>query len=197
MTRTADLAEPVSPNGKEVLTPGSRAGWREWLASHPDRTDGIWVVFRKRSSALEGPDYDDLVEEALCFGWIDSQARGVDEERTMLWFSPRRPGGFWSRSNKERIHRLTAANLMTERGRAAIEAARVDGSWARADDVEGLVLHADLEAALSASPEAMAAYEGLSESSKRQHLWWVYSAKRADTRAKRTAELVRRLTEGK
>ncbi|NIR42060.1 MAG: hypothetical protein GWN07_40265, partial [Actinobacteria bacterium] len=88
MTRTADLDAPESPNGKEVFTPPTRAGWRQWLASNQGRRDGVWVVYRKTSSSLAGPSYDDLVEEALCFGWIDSQARRVDADRVMLWFSP-------------------------------------------------------------------------------------------------------------
>lgn len=75
MTRTADLEPPPSPNGRDVIVPATRGEWREWLGANPDRTEGIWVVHRKKSSDVEGPDYDDLVEEALCFGWIDSQYR--------------------------------------------------------------------------------------------------------------------------
>lgn len=75
MTRTADLEPPPSPNGRDVIVPATRGEWREWLGANPDRTEGIWVVYRKKSSDVEGPDYDDLVEEALCFGWIDSQYR--------------------------------------------------------------------------------------------------------------------------
>lgn len=131
MTLARDLPAPPSPNGKEVLIPASRSGWREWLAANSDRVDGLWVVYRKRSSDLEGPIYDELVEEALCFGWIDSKARRVDEDRTIQWFSPRRKGGMWSPRNKERITRLIDAGLMTEIGQAAIDAAKADGSWSR------------------------------------------------------------------
>ena len=105
MTRVADLGVPTSPNGKDVSVPQSRADWRRWLASNPDRSDGLWVVYRKKSSDLGGPVYDDLVEEALCFGWIDSKVRRIDDDRVVQWFSPRRAGGLRSALNKDRIER--------------------------------------------------------------------------------------------
>ncbi len=194
MTRTADLDAPESPNGKEVFTPPTRAGWRQWLASNQGRRDGVWVVYRKTSSSLAGPSYDDLVEEALCFGWIDSQARRVDADRVMLWFSPRRPGGMWAASNKARIERLVRDGLMAEPGRAVIDRAKADGSWARSDDIEALIVPADLAAALDADPEAKAGYEALSDSTKKQYLWWIASAKRPATRAGRIAETIRGLS---
>ena len=194
MTQIADLEVPTSPNGKDVVVPRTRAAWRRWLDSNPDRDDGLWVVYRKKSSDLRGPLYDDLVEEALCFGWIDSQLRRVDDERVMQWFSPRRAGGLWSALNKERIERLVGEGLMTDRGQAVIDAAKADGSWSQIDDVEALVLPADLEAALAAAPEARRAYEALSDSTKKQYLWWIGSAKRPATRAGRIDDTIDRLT---
>jgi len=191
--RTADLVPPASPNGKEVLTPSSRAEWRSWLASHSERNEGLWVVHRKKSSKLEGPWYDELVEEALCFGWIDSQSRRVDEDRKIQWFSPRRRGGLWSASNKSRIARLQAGGLMTAVGQAAIDQAKVDGSWSQTDEVDSLIIPADLEAAFAAAPAAWIAYEGLTDSAKKQHLWAVYTAKRPETRAKRIAGVIQQL----
>lgn len=191
-----DLRTPESPNGREVLVPSTRRHWREWLDSHPTREEGVWVVYRKKNSSLDGPAYDDLVEEALCFGWIDSQARRVDEDRRMQWFSPRRRGSIWSLPNKERVRRLEVRGLMTQRGRVAIEAAKAEGSWSRIDDVEALRVHPDLEEALAAQPDARRAYEDLPDSTKKQYLWWVYSAKRPSTRADRIAELAGRLTAG-
>lgn len=195
MTRTADLETPPSPNGKEVVVPATRAAWREWLAAHPDRHEGTWVVYRKKSSDLDGPDYDDLVEESLCFGWIDSQNRRVDEDRSIQWFSPRRKGGIWSASNKERIQRLERAGLMTDGGRAVIDQAKADGSWSQLDDVEALIVPPDLAAALE-SAGATEAYEALADSAKQQALWWITSAKREVTRATRIDETVRRLLDG-
>ena len=194
MVRIADLGVPASPNGKDVLVPPSRTEWRRWLASNPERRRGLWVVYRKKSSDLAGPTYDDLVDEALCFGWIDSRVRRVDHDRVMQWFSPRRAGGLWSKLNKERAERLVDEGLMTDHGRAAIDAARADGSWFQLDDIDALVVPADLEAALAAAPEARDAYDALSEAAKKQYLWWISSAKRPTTRAARIEGSVERLT---
>jgi uncharacterized protein YdeI (YjbR/CyaY-like superfamily) len=196
MTRTADLPAPPSPDGRDVVVPSTAANWRRWLGRHPDRTVGVWVVYRKKSSALVGPTYDDLLDEALCHGWIDSRSRRVDEDRMVQWFSPRRPGGLWSPRNKRRIEELTAAGRMTAVGRAAIERAVADGSWSQADEVEALVVPADLATALAAAPTARAAYDALPDSTKRQHLWWVHNARRSTTRSARISELVRRLGVG-
>ena len=195
MTKTGDLGEPTSPDGKNVLIPPSRGYWREWLASNTDRHEGLWVVYRKKPSRLDGPVYDDLVEEALCFAWIDSRVRRVDDDRVMQWFSPRRIGGLWSAINKERVARLIASGHMTGRGRAAIDQAKADGSWSQLDDVDDLIVPLDLRAALQAVPDAEAAYEALGNSTKKQYLWWIHSAKRPATRAGRIEETIRRLTD--
>ncbi|MCP5025282.1 MAG: hypothetical protein GY929_03270 [Actinomycetia bacterium] len=194
MVRTADLDVPSSPNGKDVLAPLSRSAWRRWLASNPDRDEGLWIVYRKKSSGLDGPVYDDLVEEALCFGWIDSQVRRVDDHRVMQWFSPRRTGGLWSALNKDRIERLVREGLMTDRGQAMIDVAKADGSWSQLDDIDALVVPGELEVAFIAVPEARAAYHALSDSARKQYLWWIHSAKRPATRAGRIEETIRWLT---
>jgi len=194
VTSISDLEPPSSPNGKDVLVPATRSAWRDWLAANPDRIEGTWVVYRKKSSDLEGPDYDDLVEEALCFGWIDSQNRRVDDDRSIQWFSPRRKGGIWSAYNKERIERLERAGLMTDAGRAAIDRAKADGSWSQFDEVDALIVPPDLAAALE-SAKVTPAFEALADSIKKQHLWWITSAKRTGTREGRIDEMVRRLTE--
>jgi len=189
-----DLVEPDSPNGKDVLTPSSRAEWRDWLASNSDRKDGLWVVHRKKTSDLAGPMYEELVEEALCFGWIDSQSRRVDDDRKIQWFSPRRSGGLWSALNKERIERLQREGLMTQVGQAVIDQAKADGSWSQTDEVDALIVPADLEAAFDGAPEARAAFDALRDSAKKQHLWAVYSAKRPETRVQRIAQIIRSLS---
>lgn len=193
MTRTDDLDDPIAPDGQEVLVPLSRAHWREWLASNTDRQEGLWVVYRKKSSRLDGPVYDDMVEEALCFAWIDSRVRRVDDDRVMQWFSPRRAGGLWSALNKERIERLTSAGRMTEIGQTAIEQAKADGSWSQLDEVDALIVPPDLQAALDGAPGALTAYQSLGDSAKRQYLWWIHSAKRPATRTNRIEETIRRL----
>ena len=192
--RIDELPVPESPNGKEVLTPGERAQWRGWLAANPERSEGVWVVYGKKSSDLQGPGYDELVEEALCFGWIDSVTRRVDEDRLIQWFSPRRPGGLWSALNRERTERLEHDGLMTAAGRSAIDRAKVDGSWSQTDEVDALVIPADLEAAFDGAREAREAYQILPDTAKKKLLWAVYSAKRPETRARRIADVIRQLS---
>ena len=95
-----------------------RAAWRAWLERHHATEDGVWLVTFKKSAGRPRVDYDAAVEEALCFGWIDSKSKAVDDERTSLWFTPRRPGSNWSDSNRARFRRLEEAGLMTDAGRA-------------------------------------------------------------------------------
>ena len=194
MTRIDDVDDPGSPDGKDVLVPPSRADWRGWLSSNSDRQEGLWIVYRKKSSSLDGPVYGDMVEEALCFGWIDSRVRRVDDDRVMQWFSPRRDGGVWSALNKERIAELTAAGLIAEVGQAVIDRAKADGSWSQLDEVDALIVPPDLQAALEAAPGAVTAYEALGDSAKKPYLWWIYSSKRPTTRARRIEETIRRLS---
>jgi uncharacterized protein YdeI (YjbR/CyaY-like superfamily) len=194
MPNIADLEKPDSPNGKDVFVPASRAEWRTWLADHGDRPDGLWVVYRKKSSIVDGPLYHELVEEALCFGWIDSVTKRVDDDRLIQWFSPRRKGGIWSPLNKERIDRLIGQGHMSERGRVVIDEAIADGSWSQYDDVEALVIQEDLRDALDESPDARDAWEATSPSTKKLHLWQIYSAKRPETRASRIESLIQELS---
>lgn len=189
VTLITDLPTPESPNGKEVVVPASRASWRSWLDSNPGRTEGIWVVYRRLKSPVDGPVYMELVEEALCYGWIDSTERKVDDDRLIQWFSPRRRGAIWSPLTKERLERLEAAGLMTDRGRAVVEVAKADGSWSLYDPVEALIVPGDLDSALS-DAGVRGAFESLSKSARKQHLWAVYSAKRPETREQRIRKIV-------
>ena len=118
----------------------------------------------------------------------------MDEDRKIQWFSPRRRGGLWSAPNKARIARLQEAGQLTAVGQAAIDQAMADGSWSQNDEVDALILPPDLEAAFAAAPSARAAYESLSDSAKKLHLWAVHSAKRPETRAKRIADMIRQLS---
>jgi uncharacterized protein YdeI (YjbR/CyaY-like superfamily) len=163
----------------------TRAEWRAWLAEHHASSDGVWLVSWKRATGRPAVGYDDSVEEALCFGWIDSLARTLDDVRGMQLFTPRRRGSRWSRPNKERVARLEAAGLIEPAGAAVIEAARADGSWTALDDVENLVVPGDLAAALAARPGAAEQWEAFPPSAKRLILTWILDAKRPETRARR------------
>jgi uncharacterized protein YdeI (YjbR/CyaY-like superfamily) len=195
MERITDLVAPDSPNGKQVLVPESVVAWRAWLADSRDRDEGVWLVYRKAKSPLEGPRQPELLDEALCFGWIDSKVVPVDDDRTMQWFSPRRPGGIWSARNRARIAELELEGRIADPGRTAIEQARSDGSWEQSDSVDALEVPDDLTEALGSHPEASAAFDFLSASRKKRYLWWIHSAKQAETRARRVAETIRRLVE--
>lgn len=169
----------------------SRAAWRAWLAANHEQPDGIWLVTFKKHTGERYVDYDSIVEEALCFGWIDSLPRKLDADRTMLYLSPRKPKSIWSRLNKTRVDVLEEAGLMTDVGRAKIEAAKADGSWKIYDSVEDLIVPDDLRDALAEEPTAATQFEAFSASSKKGVLWWIKSARRKATRVSRIAKTVR------
>ncbi len=176
------------PGDAERFEPASLAEWRAWLAANHTRRDGVWLVFRKVSAG--GPfSYAETVEQALCFGWVDSRAKGLDAEHTMQRFGPRRPGSGWARPNKQRVERLLAAGLMAPSGLAVIEAAKADGSWTLLDDIEDLIVPDDLAAALDARPGARAAWDAFPRSPRRLMLVWLVEAKKPETRARRIAEI--------
>ncbi len=168
----------------------SRGEWRAWLERHQASSPGVWLVTWKRG--YDGHlRYDDVVEEALAHGWVDSQPRKLDERRSQLLVTPRRPASGWSRRNKERVERLVAEGRMTPAGIAAVEAARADGAWTALDAVEDLVEPADLGEALDRSPRARGHCDAFPRSAKRAILEWIGQAKAADTRARRVEETAR------
>lgn len=179
----------------ERLHVESAAQWAAWLAEHHDRGTGVWVVWWKRATGRPAPSYDDLVLEALAHGWIDATSKGVDDERTMMWFTRRRPGSGWSRPNKLRLERLYAEGRMREPGQAVVDRAVADGSWTLLDDVEDLVVPDDLAAALD-DRDARATWDALSRSARRAALVHLVGAKRAETRARRVAEVADRTAAG-
>jgi uncharacterized protein YdeI (YjbR/CyaY-like superfamily) len=114
--------------------------WRAWLHENAERGTGVWLVSWKRATGRPAVTYEQAIEEALTVGWVDSTAGTIDDERSMLWFAPRKRGSGWSRPNKQRLERLEAAGRMQERGRAVVAQAKQDGSWTLLDDVEDLVV---------------------------------------------------------
>jgi uncharacterized protein YdeI (YjbR/CyaY-like superfamily) len=168
--------------------PKTRAAWRRWLERHHARPEGVWLISYKKATGKQAFDYEASVEEALCFGWVDSKGNKLDDERTMLWFAPRKPRTGWARPNKERVERLIAAGQMHPAGLAKVEAARRDGSWNALDAVENLEIPPDLQQALAAHPPAAQHFTAFPRSAKRALLEWIASAKRPETRAKRILE---------
>ena len=169
----------------------TRAEWRAWLEANHAALPGAWLVGWRKGHGDSVP-YEDAVEEALCFGWIDSKGGGLDATRTHLYFSPRRARSPWSASNKARVERLIAAGLMRPAGLAAIESAKASGSWTALDDVEQGIVPDDLAAAFAAHPPAAERFAAFPWSVRRTILYWISQARRPETRAARileTAEL--------
>lgn len=175
--------------------PTTRAAWRSWLAEHHARETGIWLITYKKAAGKTRLEYDDAVEEAICFGWVDSLPRKLDAERSMLWFAPRKAGSGWSKPNKERAERMITAGLMAPAGAAKILAAKRDGSWDSLDAVEALVLPGDLQHALAMYESASRYFDAFPRSVKRGILEWILNAKKPETRAKRIEETARLASE--
>ena len=171
-----------------VVTPSGPEEMRAWLEGNHASSNGTWVVIQKKDSPRPGVDYETAVDEAVCYGWIDSRQHPRDESSYQLWFSPRKPDSIWSRSNKDRAARLTAAGRMCPAGLSAIETAKANGSWNALDDIENLVIPPDFQAALDADAGAAAYYSAFSDSNKMMILRWLDAAKTPATRARRIAE---------
>jgi uncharacterized protein YdeI (YjbR/CyaY-like superfamily) len=165
--------------------------WRDWLLAHHETETGAWLVSWKSPTGRPAVKYELAVEEALCVGWIDSAGRTLDDERRALWFTRRKKGSGWARTNKERIVRLEAEGRMTPAGRACIEAAKTDGSWTLLDDVENLVVPDDLAAAFDRHPGSRENFDAFPPSARRAVLEWIVHAKRGATRAARLEESAR------
>lgn len=193
MSAVAGSAADGGPTGERVHAE-TREQWRTWLAEHAELSPGAWLVSWKQHTGRPAVGYDDAVREALAVGWVDSKGVRLDDDRTLLWFTRRRPGSGWSRPNKVRLAALEQAGLMTPAGRRAVERAVADGSWTLLDDVEDLVVPPDLADAFAARPGAREQWEAFPRTAKRAALEWIVQAKRPDTRSRRvehTAEAAR------
>lgn len=172
-----------------------RKAWRKWLEKNHSKSPGIWLIYYKKSSGKSRVEYNDAVEEALCFGWIDSTMRPLDEERFMQRFTPRKPKSGWSGLNKERIDRMIKQGLMTKTGLDKIEAAKKDGSWESLDKiyapVEQLQLPEELQKAFAKNKKAAANFEHYPVFAKRQILFRINSAKRPETKKTRIQQIIK------
>jgi uncharacterized protein YdeI (YjbR/CyaY-like superfamily) len=177
-------------NQLETFYAKDRKEWRAWLERNHQTSPGVWLIYYKKNSGKSRVPYDEAVEEALCFGWIDSRPNALDDERYMQIFSPRKPKSVWSKLNKQRVEALIQQGLMTEAGLQKIELAKQDGSWNKLDAIEELEIPEDLKNALEANEPANTYFNAFSNSSKKNILWWIESAKRPETRLKRIEETV-------
>lgn len=172
-----------------------RQSWRNWLLKNHHMSSAIWLVFDKGSSRTIS--YDAIVEEALCFGWIDSKPGKISNTQSKLYLSKRKPKSVWSKSNKERVLRLRKQGLMTRAGEDAIATAQSNGAWDALNASDSLTEPPGLTVALDEVSEARAFYDALSSSSKRILLEWIYAAKTNETRDRRISETVKLAAIGK
>ena len=175
---------------KPQVTFDTVAGLRDWLAANGAVSDGIWAVTYKKAVPDKYVSTGEIVDACLSFGWVDSLVRGLDEDRTMLYISPRKAGSNWSRVNKDKVARLIADGLMTPAGEAVIARSKADGSWTALDEVENLVIPPDLQAAFDAAPGAEDNWHAFPRSVKRGALEILLNAKKPETRAGKIAQIV-------
>ena len=189
---------PAKPAGASLplLAVADRAELRSWLEHNHASSPGVNLAIGKKGGHATALTYDDAVEEALCFGWIDSTARRLDDDRYTALYTPRKRGGTWARTNKARVERLIAEGQMTPAGIAVIEAAKSDGSWTVLEDAENLVVPDDLAAALERA-EARERFDALAASARQMALYWISTAKRDATRAERVSSTVTAALEGR
>jgi uncharacterized protein YdeI (YjbR/CyaY-like superfamily) len=176
---------PKDPVAYEQVLIESRAEWASWLSKHHQRSPGIWLARWKKGSGHPVVPYDDVVEEAIRFGWVDSKPRSLDERQSLLLVTPRKPRSNWSRINKQRAEALIGSGRMAPAGQAAVESAKANGAWDALNQVEDLAEPLDLAVALDANPTARAYWDAFPRSTRRAILEWIGSAKSADTRQKR------------
>ena len=172
----------------ETFCPASQKDWRKWLEKNHRSTPSVWLVCYKKQSGMPVIPWSDLVEEALCFGWIDSKRKTIDANSFQQFFCKRKPHGTWSKVNKEKIEQLIAEKRMTQAGLDCIEAAKQNGSWTILDLVETLEIPKDLAKAFSKQPGSKKYFLSLSKSARKAILQWVAFAKRPETRQKRIEE---------
>jgi uncharacterized protein YdeI (YjbR/CyaY-like superfamily) len=173
----------------ETICPESRQQWRQWLQENHDKRPSVWLIYYKKKSNKPSLDWSEAVDEALCFGWIDSKRQAIDEEKFRQYFCRRKPNSTWSKINKDKIERLTEAGLMTPAGLESIETAKQNGSWSLLDDAEKLIIPKDLEKAFQTRPGSKSFFLSLSRSDKTAILQWLLLAKREQTRQKRIQEI--------
>ncbi|MFT6442379.1 MAG: hypothetical protein ACJASQ_001274 [Crocinitomicaceae bacterium] len=176
-------------NDIEDFCPSDKQDWRKWLELNHKKKEAVWLIFYKKKSPNYNLSWSDSVDEALCFGWIDSTKKTIDEERYIQYFSKRKPNSIWSKVNKDKVDYLTSESQMQEAGFKTIEIAKKNGSWTILDEVEALVIPKVLKKEFDEREGSLEYYESLSKSAKKILLSWVVLAKRTETRQKRSVEI--------
>lgn len=180
----------MSNKTSNSFCPLDKEEWRAWLETNHVDKDSIWLIIYKQSAPTPTITWSDAVDEALCFGWIDSTKKTIDNEKYMQYFSKRRAKSNWSRVNKNKVEKLSQEGLITEAGLKSIALAKQNGSWTLLDAVEALIIPHDLDVEFAQYPNAKEYFLSLSKSTKKILLYWIISAKRDLTKQKRISELV-------
>ena len=175
-----------------ILEMASRRGWRAWLAKNHDSSQGVWLVFNKAQTGLKAIPYEDMVREALCFGWIDSLVKRLDENRYAIKVTPRKPTSKWSDKNRKRWAELSAAGLLAAPGRAA---APTTATYAPKPKIPALPGY--IAAAFRSNPRAWRFFQDLAPTYRRHFVAWIHTAKRPETRVRRIQESIELLAAGK
>lgn len=174
----------------KIFYPTSRTDWRLWLQENHNSKQAVWLVFYNKASKKSSISWSEAVDEALCFGWIDSKKVSIDHEKSHQFFSKRKAKSTWSKINKLKILQLVETGMMAKAGLEIIEIAKQNGSWTILDDVEELIIPEDFETALRTKTDAMDFFLSWSKSVRKATLQWLVLAKRPETRQKRIAEIV-------
>lgn len=183
-------------NNIEEYCPYNKQEWREWLELNHKKEKAVWLIFHKKSSPQYNLSWSESVDEALCFGWIDSVKKTIDSEKYKQYFSKRKTNSVWSKVNKDKVDFLATENLMQKAGYKTIEIAKKNGSWSILDSVEALVIPEDLKKKFNERAGSLEYYESLSKSAKKILLAWIALAKRPETRQKRIIEVAENASKG-
>ena len=177
-------------NGIQTYHAESRSDWRKWLEQNHDKDDSLWLIIYHKKSSVPCVGYEESVEEALCFGWVDSRTNKRDGESYYIYYCKRKPTSYWSRSNRERVERLTEQGLMTEAGQALINLAKEKGTWLKLEEIDNLLIPPDLQKEFDNNQTAYDNFMAFRGSSKKIILGWISLAKHPVTRQKRIEETV-------
>lgn len=183
----------------ETLSVKTRAAWRRWLDRKGKKESEIWLIFQKKDTGARRLRYEESVEDALCYGWIDSIIKRIDADQYARKFTPRKPDSRWSEVNKKRVAKMIESGQMTARGQALIDEAKDSGEWDQKrskPDISAKDIPGELEQAFAEHPDAKENFLALAPTYRKHYIWWIGSAKREDTRKRRTAEAIQKLKRG-
>jgi uncharacterized protein YdeI (YjbR/CyaY-like superfamily) len=183
------------PVNYKTVHPKTRDAWRQWLQNNHSSSPGIWLIYYKKESGRRAFSYGEAVEEALCFGWIDSAPRKLDDKRAMLKFTPRKPRSAWSQLNKQRIKKLMKDGAMIDAGLSKIKQAKKDGSWDKLTSADSHIDHnslpGELLKAFAKNKKALENFRSFAPGYRKQFLFWISTAKRPETKGARIKQTIR------